>query len=180
MAISQSITATSRSWGAASTGSGESVFVIERSARPPTDVSKVSDSSPGLASFDEVTVAVLLTVVGASARNVRANCAVWPAGKVAAVQVTVPASVTVPAGQTTAAFTIATSSVTATTVVRISASYNGATLNADTIPRLRCRIVAGAANNQLAAATAQMSLRSNAASATCLATLIPPIRPASI
>jgi glutamate dehydrogenase/leucine dehydrogenase len=27
----------------------------------------------------------------------------------------------------------------------------GATLNADTIPRLRCRVVAGAANNQLAA-----------------------------
>src|SRR4029077_11590655 len=28
----------------------------------------------------------------------------------------------------------------------------GAVLNADTIPRLRCRVVAGAANNQLAAA----------------------------
>jgi hypothetical protein len=52
-------------------------------------------------------------------------------GGAGTVPVTVPASVTVPAGQTGATFTIATSSVTTTTVVRISASYNGATLNAD-------------------------------------------------
>src|SRR5262249_1279240 len=38
----------------------------------------------------------------------------------------------VPAGQTTASFTIGTSAVTATTNVRISASFAGATLNSDT------------------------------------------------
>ena len=47
------------------------------------------------------------------------------------VPVTIPASVTVPAGQTSASFTIATSSVTATTNVRISAAYNGSTFAAD-------------------------------------------------
>jgi hypothetical protein len=47
------------------------------------------------------------------------------------VPVTIPASVTVPAGQTAASFTISTSSVTATTTVRISAAFNGAALNAD-------------------------------------------------
>ena len=47
------------------------------------------------------------------------------------VPVTIPASVTVPGGQTTASFPIATSSVSATTTVRISATYSGLTLNAD-------------------------------------------------
>jgi hypothetical protein len=47
------------------------------------------------------------------------------------VPATVPASVTVPAGQTTASFTIGTSSVTATTNVRISATFNAVTLSSD-------------------------------------------------
>jgi hypothetical protein len=47
------------------------------------------------------------------------------------VPATVPASVTVPAGQTTASFAIGTSSVTATTNVRISAAFNGSTFSAD-------------------------------------------------
>lgn len=47
------------------------------------------------------------------------------------VPVTTPASVTVPAGQTTASFPISSSTVTATTNVRISATYGGATVNAD-------------------------------------------------
>jgi hypothetical protein len=47
------------------------------------------------------------------------------------VPATVPASVTVPAGQTSASFAIGTSAVTATTGVRISASFGGATLNSD-------------------------------------------------
>jgi hypothetical protein len=52
-------------------------------------------------------------------------------GGAGTVPATVPASVTVPAGQTSGSFTIGTSSVTATTNVRISASYNGATVAAD-------------------------------------------------
>jgi hypothetical protein len=52
-------------------------------------------------------------------------------GGAGTVPVTVPASVTVPAGQTSASFTITSASVTATTVVRISATHAGATLNAD-------------------------------------------------
>lgn len=52
-------------------------------------------------------------------------------GSAGTVPVTIPESVTVPQGQTSASFTIATSSVTATTVVRISAAYNGVTVNAD-------------------------------------------------
>jgi hypothetical protein len=47
------------------------------------------------------------------------------------VPVSIPASVTVPAGQTTATFPITSSAVTATTVVRISGTYGGTTLNAD-------------------------------------------------
>ncbi|HXI30960.1 MAG TPA: hypothetical protein VNG89_21135, partial [Vicinamibacterales bacterium] len=47
------------------------------------------------------------------------------------VPATVPASVTIPAGQTTASFAIGTSAVTATTTVRISAAFGGATLNVD-------------------------------------------------
>jgi hypothetical protein len=47
------------------------------------------------------------------------------------VPVTIPASVTIPAGQTSTTFTVASSSVTASTVVRISATYAGTTLNAD-------------------------------------------------
>jgi hypothetical protein len=47
------------------------------------------------------------------------------------VPATVPASVTVPAGQTSASFPIGTSSVTATTNVRISAAFNGSTFAAD-------------------------------------------------
>jgi trimeric autotransporter adhesin len=47
------------------------------------------------------------------------------------VPVSIPASVTVPAGQTTATFTIASGAVTAPTVVRISGTYGGTTLNAD-------------------------------------------------
>jgi len=52
-------------------------------------------------------------------------------GATGTVPATVPASVTVPAGQTTASFTIGTSAVTATTNVRISASFAGATLASD-------------------------------------------------
>jgi hypothetical protein len=47
------------------------------------------------------------------------------------VPVTIPASVTVPAGQTTANFNIASSAVIATTVVRVSGTYGGSTVNAD-------------------------------------------------
>lgn len=47
------------------------------------------------------------------------------------VPVSIPANVTVPAGQTSATFNMATSSVTQTTTVRISATYNGVTANAD-------------------------------------------------
>lgn len=47
------------------------------------------------------------------------------------VPATIPASVTVPAGQTSASFPIGTSSVTATTNVRISAAFNGSTFAAD-------------------------------------------------
>jgi hypothetical protein len=52
-------------------------------------------------------------------------------GGTGTVPVTIPASVTVPAGQTSASFPITTSAVTATTFVRISAAYNGVTVNAD-------------------------------------------------
>jgi hypothetical protein len=52
-------------------------------------------------------------------------------GSSGTVPVTIPASVTVPSGQTAASFTIASSSVTSTTHVRVSASYGGATVNAD-------------------------------------------------
>jgi hypothetical protein len=47
------------------------------------------------------------------------------------VPATVPASVAVPAGQRTASFPIGTSSVTATTNVRISATFNGTSTAAD-------------------------------------------------
>ena len=52
-------------------------------------------------------------------------------GGAGTVPVTIPSSVTVPGGQTTATFTISSSSVTSTTVVRISAAYDGTTLSAD-------------------------------------------------
>ena len=52
-------------------------------------------------------------------------------GAAGTVPATVPASVTVPAGQTTASFSIGTSAVTATTNVRISAAFNGASLATD-------------------------------------------------
>jgi hypothetical protein len=52
-------------------------------------------------------------------------------GGTGAVPATIPASVSIPAGQTSASFTIGTSSVTATTTVRISATFNGTTTAAD-------------------------------------------------
>lgn len=52
-------------------------------------------------------------------------------GGTGTVPVTIPASVSVPAGQSTASFAITTSSVTATTNVRISGSFNGTTSAAD-------------------------------------------------
>jgi hypothetical protein len=52
-------------------------------------------------------------------------------GGAGTVPVTIPASVTVPAGQTSASFAIATSPVSAATNVRLSATFNGATVNAD-------------------------------------------------
>jgi len=52
-------------------------------------------------------------------------------GGTGTVPVTIPASVTVPAGQASASFPIGTSSVTATTSVRISGAYNGSSFAAD-------------------------------------------------
>ena len=52
-------------------------------------------------------------------------------GGAGAVPATVPASVTIAAGQTSANFAISSSSVTATTHIRVSATYGGSTLNAD-------------------------------------------------
>jgi hypothetical protein len=52
-------------------------------------------------------------------------------GSSGTVPATVPASVTVAGGQATASFPIGTSSVSATTNVRISATFNGVTANAD-------------------------------------------------
>jgi trimeric autotransporter adhesin len=52
-------------------------------------------------------------------------------GGAGSVPVTIPTSVTVPGGQTTASFTIASSSVTTTTNVRISGTFGGLTANAD-------------------------------------------------
>jgi hypothetical protein len=52
-------------------------------------------------------------------------------GAAGTVPATIPQSVTVPAGQTSASFPIGTSSVTATTNVRISAAFNGSNSAAD-------------------------------------------------
>jgi hypothetical protein len=74
---------------------------------------------------------VMLTAAAPSGGAVVALSKALANGGAGTVPVTIPASVTVPAGQTSATFTIASSSVTATTVVRIAATYSGTTLNAD-------------------------------------------------
>lgn len=74
---------------------------------------------------------VTLTAAAPSGGAVVALSKALANGGAGTVPVTIPASVTVPGGQASATFTIASSSVTETTVVRISATHGGTTLNAD-------------------------------------------------
>jgi hypothetical protein len=72
-----------------------------------------------------------LTAAAPSGGAVIALSKALASGGAGTVPVTIPASVTVPAGQTTATFSISSSSVTVTTVVRLSSTYAGTTVNAD-------------------------------------------------
>jgi hypothetical protein len=86
------------------------------------------DSMVGGAS---ATGTVTLTGAAPAGGAVVALSKAFSSGGPGTVPVTIPASVTVPAGQATANFPITSSSVTATTNVRLSATYGGATVNAD-------------------------------------------------
>jgi len=97
----------------------------------PTTVSAITINPVDLVGGRSATGMVTLTSAAPSGGAVVALSKAFSNGSAGTVPVTIPPSVTVPAGQTTASFTISTSSVTATTSVRISATFNGATANAD-------------------------------------------------
>lgn len=78
-----------------------------------------------------VTGTVTLTSSAPAGGAVVALSKAFSGGGAGTVPAAIPASVTVPAGQTSASFTIDTSAVTAATNVRISATRNSVTVNAD-------------------------------------------------
>ena len=97
----------------------------------PTTVSGVTTNPTSVVGGTSATGTVTLTGAAPSGGAVVTLSKSFSNGGTGTVPATIPASVTVPAGQTTASFTIGTSSVTATTNVRISAAFNGTTTAVD-------------------------------------------------
>jgi len=97
----------------------------------PTGVSGLNINPVDLVGGASSTGTVTLSSAAPSGGAVVTLSKAFSNGGPGTVPVTIPASVTVPAGQTSASFSIGTSSVTATTNVRISAAYNGSTFAAD-------------------------------------------------
>jgi trimeric autotransporter adhesin len=97
----------------------------------PTTVNALNISPVSLVGSASSTGTVTLTGAAASGGAVVTLSKALSNGGAGTVPVAMPASVTVPAGQTSASFTIDSSSVTATTNVRVSAAFNGTTVNAD-------------------------------------------------
>ena len=97
----------------------------------PTGVSGLSMNPVDLVGGASSTGTVTLSAAAPSGGAVVTLSKAFSNGSPGTVPVTIPASVTVPAGQTSASFPIATSSVTATTNVRITAAFNGSTFAAD-------------------------------------------------
>jgi len=96
-----------------------------------TTLSAVTITPVSLVGSASATGTVTLAGAAPSGGSIVALSKALSNGGPGTVPATVPASVTVAAGQTTASFPIGTSSVTATTNVRVSATFNGATVNAD-------------------------------------------------
>ncbi len=97
----------------------------------PTTVKALTINPVSLTGGASATGTVTLTGAAPAGGAVVTLSKALASGGSGSVPATIPASVTVAAGQTTASFAIGTSAVTATTVVRISASFGGATANAD-------------------------------------------------
>ena len=97
----------------------------------PTGVSGLNINPVDLVGGASSTGTVTLSAAAPSGGAVVTLSKALSNGGPGTVPATIPASVTVPAGQTSASFSIGTSSVTATTNVRISAAYNGSTFAAD-------------------------------------------------
>jgi hypothetical protein len=97
----------------------------------PTGVSGLNINPVDLVGGASSTGTVTLSGAAPSGGAVVTLSKAFSNGSPGTVPVTIPASVTVPAGQTSASFPIGTSSVTATTNVRISAAYNGSTFAVD-------------------------------------------------
>ena len=97
----------------------------------PTTVNALTINPVSLVGGASATGTVTLTGAAPSGGAVVTLSKALSNGGPGAVPATVPANVTVPAGQTAASFTIGTSSVTATTNVRVSATFSGATTAAD-------------------------------------------------
>jgi hypothetical protein len=110
--------------------SGVRTFEVRRGATQPPP-------PPGPASLSTLTLSPSSVTGGNSSQGTVTLTAAAPSGgAVVALSssntgaATVPASVTVPAGATSAGFTVTTRTVTASTVVTVSASYNGVTRTA--------------------------------------------------
>jgi len=97
----------------------------------PTTVNALTINPVSLVGGASATGTVTLTGAAPSGGAVVALSKALSNGGPGTVPATIPANVTVPAGQTAASFTIGTSSVTATTNVRISAAFGGATTATD-------------------------------------------------
>jgi hypothetical protein len=97
----------------------------------PTGISGLTINPVDLVGGASTTGTVTLSAAAPSGGAVVTLSKAFSNGGPGTVPVTIPASVTVPAGQTSASFSIATSSVTSTTNVRITGAYNGSTFAAD-------------------------------------------------
>ena len=97
----------------------------------PTTLSAVSTNPVDLVGGASSTGTVTLSGAAPSGGAVVTLSKAFSNGGTGTVPITIPASVTVLAGHTTATFTIGTSAVNATTAVRISATFSGATLATD-------------------------------------------------
>ena len=97
----------------------------------PTTLNALTINPVGLVGGASATGTVTLTGAAPAGGAVVTLSKAFSNGGPGTVPATLPASVTVPAGQATASFAIGTSSVTASTNVRVSATFSGTTVNAD-------------------------------------------------
>jgi len=112
-------------------GSPEQQALLLITAGGATSVSALAINPVSLTGGGSTTGTVTLSAAAPSGGAVVTLAKALSNGGTGTVPATIPASVTVPAGQTSASFAIGTSSVIATTNVRISATFGGATLSTD-------------------------------------------------